>query len=93
MNSWDVCDRPPFNYSDGSPMRKSGFLSTSSLLDSTGATIFTQCKTVKQCFKDKFTFHGQEYTRRVYVPGAALGIDSATGTTQGSKMSDWRAGE
>ncbi len=66
-------------------MRKSGFLSANTLLDSRGATVFTQCKTVKQCFKDKFTFHGSEFTRRVYVPGSALGSSSP-------RMIDWRAG-
>ena len=84
--------RPPFNYTDGSPMRKSGFLSATSLLDTRGATIFTQCKSVKQCFKDRFTFHGQEYTRRVYVPGSALGIVLATGSVSDSSMEDWRPG-
>ena len=43
---------PPFNYTDGSQMRKSGFLSATSLLNARCATIFTQCKSVKQCFKD-----------------------------------------
>lgn len=85
--------RPPFNYSDGSPMRKSGFLSEGQLLDGRDATVFTQCKSVKQCFKDKFTFHGREHTRRVFVPGAALGIDAATGAQSSDLMSDWRPGD
>jgi len=68
--------RPPFNYSTSSPMRKAGFLSASSLLDSRGKTIFRQCKSVPQCFKDVFTHHGTEHTRRVFVEANALFLGS-----------------
>lgn len=47
----DMLGRPPFNYSDGSAMRKSGFLSAPRLLNGKGQTIFVPCKTVKQCFQ------------------------------------------
>lgn len=64
--------RPPFNYSTSSPKRKAGFLSTDTLLDSTGQTIFKQCKTVPQCFKDSFMHHGVEHTRQVYIEQGAI---------------------
>jgi hypothetical protein len=57
----------------GSSKRKSGFLSTDRLVDDKGHTIFKPCKTVAQCFKDAFTFHGQEKTRRVFIERLAVG--------------------
>ena len=62
--------RPPFNYSVGTAMRKAGFLSTGALLDSSAnpQTIFKQCKTVRQCFKDEFTHHDVARTRKVSIP-------------------------
>jgi hypothetical protein len=57
----------------GSSKRKSGFLLTDNLLDDKGHTIFKPCKTVAQCFKDAFTFHGQEKTRRVFIERLAVG--------------------
>jgi hypothetical protein len=50
----NMLGRPPFNYSVGSPMRKSGFMSHDTLLGSSGdKTIFKPCKTVPQCFMDR----------------------------------------
>jgi hypothetical protein len=50
----NMLGRPPFNYSIGSPKRKSGFLSADTLLDPEGkSTIFQPCKTVPQCFMDR----------------------------------------
>jgi len=68
--------RPPFNYSTSSPMRKAGFLSTSSLLDAAGNTIFKQCRSVPQCFKDTFTHRGVDHTRHVFVEAGALSPNS-----------------
>jgi hypothetical protein len=71
-----ILGRPPFNYSTTSPMRKAGFLSTGSLLDANEKTIFMQCKSVRQCFKDTFTHLGLKYTRQVYVEKGAVGVAS-----------------
>jgi hypothetical protein len=50
----NMLGRPPFNYSIGSPKRKSGFLLADTLLDPEGkSTIFQPCKTVPQCFMDR----------------------------------------
>ncbi len=54
-------------------MRKSGFMSTDSLLDSTGKTIFRKCKSIPQCFKDTFTYHRIQHTRHVFVEAGAVG--------------------
>ena len=88
-----VNQAPPalVNYTDGSPLRKAGFLSTPALLDArTGQTIFRPCKSVRQCFEDKFTHHGVEATRRVFVPAGATGTDLATGRPSMGYMRDWR---
>jgi hypothetical protein len=54
----NMLGRPPFNYTVGAPMRKSGFLSTENLLGSSGdKTIFKPCKTVEQCFMDRQLSH------------------------------------
>ena len=88
----NMLGRPPFNYSDGTPFRRAGFMSTDRLLDDKDATIFKPCKTVRQCFEDKFTHHGVESTRRVYIRGEALGANANTGVgTAGSVMRDWQA--
>jgi hypothetical protein len=77
--------RPPFDYSASSPMRSSGFLSYSNaLVSERGDSIFQSCSTVRQCFKDTFTFRGEERTRRVFVRGDAI---QATGIA--SYMRDW----
>jgi hypothetical protein len=71
--------RPPFNYSDGSPMRGAGFMSTSKLTKGPNHdSIFKRCSSIDQCFKDQFTHHGREATRKVYTPVEALGISAAT---------------
>lgn len=51
----EMLGRPPFNYSDGSPMRKSGFMSAERLLNGRGESIFVPCKSVKQCFQVIFS--------------------------------------
>ena len=68
-----VVGSPPFDYSDGSSKRKSGFLSADTLLNENGETMFVPCKSVKQCFEDKFTHHGQEVTRRVFIEASSQG--------------------
>lgn len=69
--------RPPFDYSVKSPKRKAGFLSSDSLLNTKGETIFRPCKTVSQCFKDTFTYLGHERTRRVFIDRLAVGNEEA----------------
>ncbi len=67
----NMLGRPPFDYSDGTALRKSGFLSADTLLGQSGDTIFVPCKSVKQCFEDKFTHHAKEVTRRVFIEAAS----------------------
>ena len=83
----NMLGRPPFDYSDGTAMRKSGFLSSDTLLGSNGDTIFVPCKSVKQCFEDKFTHHAKEVTRRVFIEAASQGPG------RNALMRDWRAND
>lgn len=86
----NMLGRPPFEYADGTDYRKAGFMSTQRLLDARDQTIFRPCKTVKQCFEDRFTHHGQEVTRRVFVKADSIGaIDAGTGARTVSFMRDW----
>jgi hypothetical protein len=60
----NMLGRPPFNYSIGSPKRKSGFLSADTLLDPEGkSTIFQPCKTVPQCFMDRLLLLARLHAR------------------------------
>jgi hypothetical protein len=81
----NMLGRPPFDYSTGSPMRKSGFMSADTLLGPSGdKTIFKPCKTVEQCFMDTFTHRGMERTRRVFIEGDAFSYSLP------SFMRDWK---
>lgn len=87
----NMMGRPPFDYSDGVAFRGSGFMSTDRLLDKKGETIFKPCKTVRQCFEDRFTHHGKEVTRRVFIDGEAFVNNAATGGASQSVMRDWKS--
>jgi hypothetical protein len=90
----NMLGRPPFNYTDGSPMRKAGFMSASTLTKGPNQdSIFKQCNSLEQCFKDQFTHHGKETTRRVFVPLDALGISvqsSSVGDSAQYSARDWQ---
>jgi hypothetical protein len=72
---------PPFNISMYSPYRSTGFMSETTLFrppagEQKETSVFKSCKTIKQCFVDRFTYNGRTVKRQV--------LDPATST-----MRDW----
>jgi hypothetical protein len=89
----NMLGRPPFDIADGQAARKAGFLSSSTLLKGKlNTTIFKPCKTLEQCFEDKFTHNGAEITRRVFIRRDALGFTDATSSTT-YYARDWLASD
>ena len=68
---------PPFNISMSSPYRSTGFMSETTLFrpdpkgEEDGKSVFKSCKTIEQCFIDRFTYNGRTVKRQVMDPATS----------------------